>query len=138
MNLQGESCPCKSGKNYRECCQPYHEGAPPENALLLMRSRYAAYARGLAEYIIATTHPTNPSWPTEHTQRTQEILQFSQKTIFENLKILSFVDGDVEAYVTFTAYLKQGAKDASFTEKSRFFKVNGRWLFAEGERSLPQ
>lgn len=42
-------CPCHSQKCYEECCKRYHEGAAAENALILMRSRYSAYALQLAD-----------------------------------------------------------------------------------------
>jgi len=52
-------CPCHSGEKYKKCCQPYHKGIFPSNAQKLMRSRYSAFALGLAEYIMTTTHPDN-------------------------------------------------------------------------------
>ncbi len=125
-------CPCHSGKWYRDCCKPYHEGKLPENALLLMRSRYAAYALGLADYIIATTHPSNPDYSAPTEQWKQEILAFSNQTRFLGLTIHTFLDGPSEAYVAFTAHLEQNGIDASFTEKSRFFKEGERWLYTEG------
>ncbi len=45
-------CPCGSGLKYKKCCQKYHKGALPSTALLLMKSRYSAYALGLADYIM--------------------------------------------------------------------------------------
>ncbi len=126
-------CPCHSQKLYRDCCERYHKGEPPENALALMRSRYAAYALGLVDYIIATTHPKNSHYLEDHTKWKEEILRFSQATHFEGLTIHEFVDDAQTAYVTFTAILKQKGNDASFTEKSRFEKVDGRWLYRDGQ-----
>lgn len=94
-----------------------------------MRSRYAAYALHLADYIIDTTHPENPSYSNKRAEWRKEILQFSQTTSFEGLKILEFIDGEKTATVTFTASLKQGGRDTTFTEKSQFAKVNGHWLY---------
>lgn len=127
-----KSCPCYSEKPYAECCKPYHDGSPPVNALALMRSRYAAYALHLAGYIIKTTHPDNPAYFSKKAEWKQDILHFSQNTKFTGLTIHEFIDGENEAYVTFTAHLQQGGKDASFTEKSRFLKVQGRWLYRDG------
>lgn len=129
-------CPCQSGKNYEECCKRYHEGIPPENALALMRSRYAAYALGLADYIIQTTHPENSSYSLDFSKWKREILQFSQNTEFVGLKILEFVDGEQVASVTFTAYLKQQGDDATFTEKSYFKKVKERWLYVGRDNDI--
>ncbi len=122
-------CPCHSGKSYEECCKPFHEGKPPENVLLLMRSRYAAYALGLADYIIQTTHPTNPHFSNNR----EEILRFSKETKFKDLTIHEWVDGETIAFVTFTAHLEQKGRDVSFTEKSRFVKEEGIWKYQSAE-----
>jgi SEC-C motif domain protein len=126
-------CPCFSGKPYSECCKWYHEGNLPENALVLMRSRYAAYALGLADYIMRTTHPDNPHFSADSDRWKKEIVQFSQNTHFEGLKILEFTDGPQSAYVAFTAYLRQEGEDVSFTERSHFIKVGESWLYKEGK-----
>lgn len=127
-------CPCFSGKSYKECCKPYHEGTAAENALILMRSRYAAYALGLADYIIKTTHRTNPHTLSDLAAWKTQILDFSKNTQFVGLTIVEFTDGEI-AYVTFTAHLKQGNRDVSFTEKSRFLKENGFWTYQSGIRA---
>lgn len=126
-------CPCHSGKTYRECCEPYHTGVLPETALQLMRSRYAAYALRLADYIMQTTHPLNRSYLIDQERWKKEILSHYGNTEFYGLSILEFIDGSSEAYVTFTAQLRQKNRDVSFTEKSRFLKVGNRWLYESGE-----
>jgi SEC-C motif-containing protein len=80
-----------------------------------------------------TTHPHNSAYKSDKNLWESEILAFSKKTQFRGLKILEFIDGPHEAYVTFTAYLSQGDQDTSFTEKSHFLKVDGRWLYASGK-----
>lgn len=132
MDAQPEHCPCYSGKPYQECCKPFHEGtAFPGNALQLMRSRYAAYALSLPDYIIHTTHPEHPDFPKHRKLWKQQILHFSRQTQFLNLEIVDFIEeGDI-AYVTFTAFLKQGGKDASFTEKSLFIREHQKWLYCK-------
>jgi len=50
-------CPCNSGLDYAECCEPYITGqknAPTAEAL--MRSRYTAYVVHAIDYIINTCH----------------------------------------------------------------------------------
>jgi SEC-C motif domain protein len=94
-----------------------------------MRSRYAAYARHLADYIIATTHPDNPSYSLQIEQWKHSILDFCRTTHFENLTIHAFIDGAKEAYVDFTAHLKQQNIDTTFREKSHFVKEKGRWFY---------
>lgn len=118
---------------YSTCCQPYHDGALPENAEVLMRSRYSAYALQLADYIIQTTHPSNPAYTADKRLWKEEILQFCRDMQFTGLHIEEFVEGPERATVTFTAQLKQGDFDASFREKSLFIKEDGRWFYASGE-----
>ncbi|NGX38294.1 MAG: hypothetical protein K1000chlam2_01467 [Chlamydiae bacterium] len=123
-------CLCHSGLPHSECCGPYHaRKILPESALQLMRSRYSAYAYKHPEYIIATTHPENPFFSKDSAAWTESILQFCKKTEFRGLKILEFVEGDQEAFVTFLAHIFQNGKDVSFQETSRFIKVGDRWLY---------
>lgn len=126
-------CLCGSGKEYKHCCKILHDGSMAQNALELMRSRYSAYAMNNAAYIIATTHPLNQQYDTNFKQWTKAISKFCGTTRFKKLEIIDFIDGDTEAYVTFTAHLESGGQDVSFTEKSRFEKVGGKWLYHSGE-----
>ncbi|HSW86593.1 MAG TPA: YchJ family metal-binding protein [Rhabdochlamydiaceae bacterium] len=125
-------CPCFSDIPYSECCKRYHDGSLAENALVLMRSRYSAYALHLADYIIKTTHPSNSGFSSDIKEWKKDILQFSQTTQFNGLKISEFTDGDSSAYVTFTAYLSQGNQDVSFTERSSFVKEGDKWFYKSG------
>lgn len=128
-----ERCPCASKAQYHKCCKPYHDGAPAENALHLMRSRYAAYALGLADYIIDTTHNEHPEYSRDRNAWKKSIENFSKSTNFDHLTIDEFVDGEQTATVSFTAHLRQGGNDASFGEKSYFVKENNRWFYKAAE-----
>ena len=98
-----------------------------------MRSRYSAFALNLSKYITQTTHPENPDFTTDITNWLQGIEHFCLNTEFRKLQILEFIDGENEAYVTFKATLFNKAEDCSFTEKSKFFKVDEKWLYHSGE-----
>ncbi|MBD3790966.1 MAG: SEC-C domain-containing protein [Campylobacterales bacterium] len=124
-------CPCGSHKKYKKCCALYHKGALAPDALALMKSRYSAYATGNAEYIINTTHPENPDYSEERRSWKNDIDLFSKHTEFLGLKIIEFIDGKEEAYVTFEASLSSGM----LTEKSRFLKRGNVWLYVDGEIS---
>lgn len=125
------SCPCHSGKKYKQCCQPYHKGILPSNALRLMRSRYSAFALNLSDYIMGTTHPNNSDYTEDKEQWKQSILNFSLNTRFLGLIINEFVEGENEAFVTFEAVL-----DSSILkEKSRFLKEERKWLYESGDFS---
>lgn len=126
-------CPCHSGLDYSECCSPYHSGEQiPESALPLMRSRYSAYALKNPDYIIETTHPENPTFSANRQMWRESILSFCQRTKFRGLRIIEFVEGEQESFVTFYAHLFQNSDDVSFQETSRFFKVGDLWLYHSG------
>ena len=121
-------CPCDSGNKYKKCCSKYHKGAFAPDALSLMRSRYSAYAVGDSSYIIKTTHPDNSDYTSNIKNWKESILSFSKQTNFLSLEIIDFIDGEEEAFVTFNARLSSG----DLKEKSRFLKLYGRWLYADG------
>lgn len=134
QNQSSSLCPCCSGQLYQECCQKFHQGnAIPDTAQKLMRSRYAAYALGLANYIIMTTHPDHPDAKRNREQWLKEILQFSKQTQFIKLEILKDEEGEKESFVTFVAHLKQSVRDATFTERSYFQKIDNRWYYLSGK-----
>ena len=94
-----------------------------------MKSRYSAYATGESAYIIKTTHPINSDYTEDTKSWKSSIDLFSEQTLFQGLEILEYIDGEKEAFVTFRALLS----DKALIEKSRFLKVDGRWLYADGE-----
>ena len=120
-----DKCPCGSKLKYKHCCKTYHDGRAPKTALLLMKSRYSAYALGKAKYIMKTNY--------NNTDTIESIDEFSRNTLFKKLEIFEFIDGDDEAFVTFKANLLTNNSESSFTEKSRFIKENGIWFYVDGE-----
>jgi SEC-C motif-containing protein len=120
--LLKNKCSCHSNKNYLDCCKTFHDGEFEANALLLMRSRYSAYAIDIPDYIIKTTHPNCPEYQKNKDKWRENISQFSQSSFFNNLKIPDFKE------------YKNGST-VTFTEKSYFEVVDGRWLYLKGEIS---
>ncbi len=95
-----------------------------------MRSRFSAYTLGLVEYILITSHPDGPHGKPE--QR-ESIAAFCEQTTFQGLDVQDTrVDGD-RGEVAFYARLAVGSRDASFGERSTFFRVDGRWLYHSGK-----
>ena len=122
-----DKCPCGSGLKYKKCCKTYHDGRAAKTALVLMKSRYSAYALNQAKYILKTNCTDEDSL--------ESIQEFSKNRIFQNLEILEFIDGEKEAFVTFRVKLLTNGKNNSFTEKSRFIKENDIWFYVDGEVS---
>lgn len=126
-------CPCTSGDSYKSCCRRFHRGVPVENALELMRSRFSAYALNLPEYIVETTHPASPEFSSNLFSWKRKLSRFCQSSQFKKLDILEFKERNSLATVTFVAYIYQGEHDVTFTEKSFFEKIRGRWLYRGGQ-----
>jgi len=130
---ENDSCPCGTGNLYIECCKPFHEGRACSSAEQVMRSRYSAYVLQLSDYIITTTHRKNDSYDTDFSRWEKSILSFCSNATFEKLEVLQNSGGEKMAWVTFTAHIHIDNKNATFTERSRFEKVNDRWLYLEGQ-----
>lgn len=113
-------CLCHSGKSYKMCCLPLHEGRGAPTPLALMRSRYCAFALGLVNYLIETE--------TTHQDRSA-IEAFCREVDFLGLEIIEAVDD----WVVFRAILSKEGQDCSFTEKSYFQKIDGKWKYSAGE-----
>ncbi len=90
-----------------------------------MKSRFSAFAVGDIKYIIKTSLDENPD--------KLGLRDFSQNCEFRKLDILEFIDGEVEAFVTFRATIFCLGSDNSFTEKSKFVKKGNRWFYDSGE-----
>ena len=135
MNFMNEkSCPCKSKKFYKDCCQKYHLNKEfPKNALELMRSRFSAYALKEVDYIIKTSHPKNVCFTQSMSDYKKEIENFCNITTFKNLEILDFTEEKDHAFVTFVAYLTTDEKNITFTEISHFENNNNKWLYKDGQ-----
>ncbi len=131
--MKVKNCPCHSGKAYVACCKPFHNGENPSNALLLMRSRFSAFALCIPDYIIHTTHPGSPEYSNDRTKWKRSISSFSQETNFEGLEIIDFQERGNVAVVTFIAHILQKKRDESFTEKSFFEKIRGKWYYRSGQ-----
>ena len=121
-------CPCTSGRPYKNCCQPLHNGGKPASPEALMRSRFSAYALGLSDYIIKTTHPEGSQYHADLAAWKLQIAAFCQSTRFAGLQIL----GARDDMVTFRATLFASNQDVSFTEISVFRQQNGYWKYYSG------
>jgi SEC-C motif-containing protein len=91
-----------------------------------MRSRYSAYARGNADYLRATWHPTT---------RRQD-LRLHEPVTWIGLSIERTEAGgpdDGEGRVEFVARYKIGGRAHRLRETSRFVRRDDRWYYVDGE-----
>ncbi len=122
-------CPCFSGASYESCCAPLHAGRPAPSAERLMRSRFAAYAQGRADYILATTHPAGDAWRPDAAAWARDVAEFCGSTRFVGLSIVQTGSRGGDATVTFQAMLSQGGRLVPMVERSCFRKHRGRWAY---------
>lgn len=94
-----------------------------------MRSRYTAYAAGLADYIVDTTHPGGPRWEADRARWLADIARFSEGATFDRLWVREAREEGDRATVTFEAHLRQGLREIPMVETSLFMRENGRWMY---------
>lgn len=126
-------CPCGSGLNYSECCQPFHlYDRWPSTVEQLMRSRFSAFALGLEEYLQAT-------WAKSTRLGS---LDLDENLLWTRLEIISTEQGmpfDQVGKVHFKAYyqLKEGGKvlDSGVMEEVSLFErdESQHWVYVTGE-----
>jgi SEC-C motif-containing protein len=120
-------CPCGSGQAYQRCCAPFIGGdCLPPSAESLMRSRYTAYVLEDEAYLLATWHPrTRPS---------QLDLEREPRPKWLGLSIKARKNQDADhACVEFVARYKIGGRAHRLHETSRFERIEGRWLYLDGD-----
>ena len=121
--MTSRDCPCGLPRPYDACCGRFHAGtAAAPTAEVLMRSRYSAFVKGDAGYLLRTWHPrTRPGR-----------LELAPGTRWTGLEILDATDGSAfhsAGTVTFRASYRGG----SLLERSRFERVDGAWVYVDGE-----
>ena len=85
MSDTKDLCPCGSGKNYCDCCEPIIKGsAKAPTAEALMRSRYSAYVKHEIDHIAKSCvqDPDRNEIDLEETRR------WSEESTWHGLKIL--------------------------------------------------
>ncbi|WP_458242832.1 YchJ family protein [Streptomyces sp. MAI_2237] len=117
------SCPCGLGEPYAACCGRFLGGeAAAPTAEALMRSRYTAFVRLDEPYLLRTWHPrTRPAR-----------LGLDPGTRWTGLEILGTTDGSA-FHGTGTVTFRASFRDGSLHERSRFERVDGAWVYVDGE-----
>ncbi len=122
-------CPCGTGLTYADCCGRLHDGAAAAaTAEQLVRSRYSAFAVGDAAFLLATWDPaTRP-----------RTLELDPAVRWTGLDVLATSGGgllDAEGTVAFRAHSRAGGQARVQAERSRFRRVDGRWVYVDGDVS---
>jgi SEC-C motif domain protein len=91
-----------------------------------MRSRYSAYVRGLADYLLATWHPS--------TRPSALDLDDDPKPRWLGLEVKRCqATGPDAALVEFVARYRLGGRGHRLQETSRFVREAGRWYYVDGD-----
>ena len=124
--MSAAACPCGSGRPLADCCGRFHAGDPAPDAESLMRSRYSAYVLGLEDYLRATWHPA--------TCPVALGLDAVPRPQWLGLTVKAYTPLDeTHATVEFVARYKLNGRAFKLHETSRFERVDGRWLYVDGE-----
>ncbi len=124
--MSGATCPCGSGYQFETCCGKFHAGAIAPDAERLMRSRYSAYVLGLEDYLRATWHPDTRPAAIE--------LDATPPPHWLGLAVKAHMPlDDNHAMVEFVARYKLNGRAFRLHETSRFERLDGRWLYVDGE-----
>ncbi|MFI2415934.1 YchJ family protein [Streptomyces sp. NPDC018947] len=117
------NCPCGLPRTYDECCGRFHSGqAQAPTAEALMRSRYSAFVKGDAGYLLRTWHPrTRPAR-----------LDLDPGTRWTGLEILGTTDGS-PFHTTGTVTFRASYRGGSLHEHSRFERSDGAWVYVDGD-----
>jgi SEC-C motif-containing protein len=135
VNPPPRDCPCHSGLRYTACCAPFHKGAheaPTPEAL--MRSRYAAFALGLGDYLVRTLASSHPDLEEPREELARSLGQARAQQRFVGLRILSATTspaGDTGEVLFYARIFQRGA-DRSFAERSTFVQEAGAWRYQSG------
>jgi SEC-C motif-containing protein len=133
MAAAPRDCPCFSGERYSACCAPFHRGErEAASPAALMRSRFAAFARGLGPYLVRTLASDHADQAAPPEALVLELSRVHERQRFLGLRILhEWQQGD-EGEVLFFARIFEKGADRSFAELSRFVREGGAWRYASG------
>jgi len=132
MSSDLQPCPCgrldaqKKPLRYADCCGRYldhFDTTPAPDAQALMRSRYTAFVRERADYLLAT-------W---HTRQRPATLDFEPGAKWLGLEVKWHRQSDeTHAEVEFVARCRGADGRATrLQEISRFVREGGRWYYVD-------
>jgi SEC-C motif-containing protein len=125
-----DACPCGSGDPSAACCALYHDGVPAPTALALMRSRYTAFVRGEIDYLMETHDEA-----TRGSVDKQALAQWSKATLWMGLEIVATEAGGEDDETGIVEFIARGVTNGQpfvQRERSRFRKLDGRWVYTDG------
>lgn len=119
------ACDCGLPARYAQCCGRWHAGEPAPSAEALMRSRYSAFVRGDAAYLLLSWHAS--------TRPASLDLDARIKWLGLTVKAQQLTGPD-RATVEFIARSRLGGGPAERQhEVSRFVREQDRWFYLDAQ-----
>jgi SEC-C motif-containing protein len=118
------------------CCGPLHKGErEAADANALMRSRYAAFVVGNADYLVRTFHRDHPACAIGEDELRRDLVRAVRTQRFMGLTILDATPPDDKgtARVLFVARVFERGQDLSFVELSSFEHDGTGWRYRDGK-----
>jgi SEC-C motif domain protein len=103
-----------------------------------MRSRYAAFALGLGDYLVRTLSADHPDRAHDPVALARALSSVKERQRFLGLTIESSRDDGATGDVTFHARVFERGQDRSFSERSRFVREGEAWRYAAAEDLSPK
>ncbi len=125
-----DKCPCCSAMQYSLCCAPWLDGtANPPTPEALMRSRYTAYVKQRADYLVDSWH-SSARQPNLHSALEESF----RDTEWLSLNVIAQETGSHlnEGFVTFFARYRDNQRTGAIHERSRFLREDHRWYYIDG------
>ena len=130
MTENNQTCPCGSGSDFADCCEPIIDGTrESQTAEELMRARYSAFVTHAIDFIVSSTHSR-----TRKEIDLEFVREWSETSTWRGLEIIETRDvNENKAFVSFEARFTQKGEDKTHREKSLFERENGQWRFVTGD-----
>ena len=131
MTASQDPCPCRSGRSFGACCEPYLAGqsfAPTAEAL--MRARYAAFATGNVAFLEESLLPGERG--DFDREGAKDWSSSSEWTGLEIRRTEAGGESETEGWVEFLASFRQHGEDRVHHETGHFRREGGRWYYADG------
>jgi SEC-C motif-containing protein len=97
-----------------------------------MRSRYAAFALGLGEYLVETLSAEHADRAVPRAALARELSRAKDRQRFMALRVLESHEQGSVGEVLFYARIFERGVDRSFAELSSFAREEGRWRYVDG------
>lgn len=123
-------CPCGSGKEFAECCEPVLNGAPAATPEALMRARYSAHAVGAFDFLEDSVHSS-----TREAVDKARMQQWSESVKWEGMDVHETTgggEGDDSGTVSFTARYSVNGVEQEMREDATFTREDGEWRYLDG------